>query len=111
MKRTQKVSVHTFDIKSKVIRKINVPLEEGGYIPRIRFTQDPNKLAVMTLNRHQKPVRPILCRSAQHRLQKLAVRDESDTYIREKCIRQHHFLPGKLQFRQRKERIQPLVLV
>ena len=29
----------TFDIKSKVTRKINLPLEEGGYIPRIRFTQ------------------------------------------------------------------------
>lgn len=51
--KNSKVSVHTFDIKSKVTRKINLPLEEGGYIPRIRFTQDPNKLAIMTLNRHQ----------------------------------------------------------
>ena len=39
-----KVSVHTFDIKSKVTRKINVPVDADGYIPRIRFTQDPTSL-------------------------------------------------------------------
>lgn len=64
-----KVSVHTFDIKSKVTRKINVPLDEDGYIPRIRFTQDANKLAIMTLNRHQNrlelylPTRAVRCAS------------------------------------------------
>ena len=48
-----KVSVHTFDIKSKVTRQVKLPIDADGYIPRIRFTQDPNKLAIMTLNRHQ----------------------------------------------------------
>ncbi|MBQ2362454.1 MAG: S9 family peptidase [Bacteroidaceae bacterium] len=48
-----KVSVHTFDIKSRATRKINVPLDAEGYIPRIAFSSDPNKLLVLTLNRHQ----------------------------------------------------------
>ena len=59
-----KVSVHTFDIKSHVTRKMDLPLghvtrkmdlplDADGYIPRIKFTSDPEKLAIMTLNRHQ----------------------------------------------------------
>lgn len=48
-----KVSVHTYDIKSHVTRKMDLPLDEDGYIPRIKFTSDPEKLAIMTLNRHQ----------------------------------------------------------
>lgn len=48
-----KVTVHTFDIKSKVTRKMDLPLDADGYIPRIKFTDDENALAIMTLNRHQ----------------------------------------------------------
>ncbi|MBQ5393350.1 MAG: DPP IV N-terminal domain-containing protein, partial [Bacteroidaceae bacterium] len=33
-----KVTVHTFDIKSRATRKINVPLDAEGYIPRIAFS-------------------------------------------------------------------------
>ena len=47
------VSVQTFDIKARVIRTMKLPLEADSYIPRIRFTSDPAKLAVFTLNRHQ----------------------------------------------------------
>ena len=48
-----KVSVHTFDIKSMVTRKIDLKIDEEDYIPRIHFTSDPEKLAIVTLNRHQ----------------------------------------------------------
>ncbi len=48
-----KVTVHTFDIKSRATRQINVPLEAEGYIPRIAFSSDPNKLLILTQNRHQ----------------------------------------------------------
>ena len=77
-----KVSVHTFDIKTKVTRTLKLPLDADGYIPRIRFTKDPDKLAVFTLNRHQNRFdlyfadpRSTVCR--------LALRDETDTYIKE----------------------------
>ena len=45
--------MHPFDIKTKVTRTLKPPLEDDGYTPRIRFTRDANKLAVLTLNRHQ----------------------------------------------------------
>jgi len=47
------VSVQAYSVDNKDIKKLNVPLEEGGYIPRICFTENPEQLAVMTLNRHQ----------------------------------------------------------
>lgn len=86
------MSVHTFDIKSKVTRKINVPVDADGYIPRIRFTQDPNKLAVMTLNRHQNRF-DLYFADPRSTVAKLALRDESDTYIRENVFDNIVFYP------------------
>ena len=48
-----KVSVLTYDIKSRVTRTMQVPLDADGYIPRIQFTGEKDKLMVLTLNRHQ----------------------------------------------------------
>lgn len=48
-----KVSVLTYDIKSRVTRTMQVPLDADGYIPRIQFTGNRDKLMVLTLNRHQ----------------------------------------------------------
>ena len=95
--KNSKVSVHTFDIKSKVTRKINLPLEEGGYIPRIRFTQDPNKLAIMTLNRHQNRF-DLYFADPRSTICKLAVRDESGTYIRENVFDNIIFYPETFSF-------------
>ena len=77
-----KVSVHTFDIKSKVTRQIDVPLDKDGYIPRIRFTKDPEKLAVLTLNRHQNRL-DLYFANPRSTVCKLVLRDESDKYIKE----------------------------
>lgn len=92
-----KVSVHTFDIKSKVTRKINVPVDADGYIPRIRFTQDPNKLAVMTLNRHQNRF-DLYFADPRSTVAKLALRDESDTYIHEDVFDNIDFYPDNFSF-------------
>lgn len=77
-----KVSVHTFDIKTKVNRQVQVPMDEDGYIPRIRFTKDPEKLAILTLNRHQNRLE-LYFANPRSTVCKLALRDESDTYIKE----------------------------
>lgn len=92
-----KVSVHTFDIKSKVTRKINVPLDEDGYIPRIRFTQDANKLAIMTLNRHQNRLE-LYFADPRSTVCKLALRDETDTYIKESTFDNIIFYPNNFSF-------------
>lgn len=92
-----KVSVHTFDIKSKVIRQIDVPLDEDGYIPRIRFTKDPEKLAIMTLNRHQNCL-DLYFANPRSTMCKLVLRDESDKYIKENVFDQVIFYDNNFSF-------------
>lgn len=75
-----KVSVHTFDIKSRVTRTMDVPLDADGYIPRIHFTADPNQLAVITLNRHQSRM-DIYMVNPRSTVSKLVLREESDKYV------------------------------
>ena len=48
-----KVSVWSYDIKSRKTRQLNIPLADDGYIPRIKATTDPNRIIVYTMNRHQ----------------------------------------------------------
>lgn len=87
-----KVSVHTFDIKSKVTRKIDLPLDEDGYIPRIKFTNDENALAIMTLNRHQNRF-DLYYANPRSTLCKLMVRDEAPQYIKENAYSNITFYP------------------
>ncbi|MBQ8270129.1 MAG: S9 family peptidase [Bacteroidaceae bacterium] len=86
-----KVSVHSFDIKSRVTRKLDVPLPEEGYIPRIKFTKEPATLAVLTLNRHQS-VMDILAVNPLSGVSKRILREESDTYLNEQAYAGIEFL-------------------
>ena len=77
-----KISVHSFDIKSRVTRKLDVNIPEEGYIPRIKFTKNPDVLAVLTLNRHQS-VMEIQAVNPRSGSSKTILREESDTYLNE----------------------------
>ena len=77
-----KLSVHSFDIKSRVTRKLNVNIPEEGYIPRIKFTKNPDVLAVLTLNRHQS-ILEIQAVNPRSGSSKTILREESDTYLNE----------------------------
>lgn len=91
------VSVRTFDIKSKVTRTVKLPLDAGGYIPRIRFTKSPDKLAIFTLNRHQNRFDLFLANPRSTEC-KLILRDESDTYIKEDIFDNIIFYPEYFSF-------------
>ena len=90
-----KVSVHTYDIKSHVTRKMDLPLDEDGYIPRIKFTSDPEKLAIMTLNRHQNRF-DIYMANPRSALCKLTIRDEAEQYIKEQAYSDIVFYPENI---------------
>lgn len=92
-----KVSVHTFDIQTRVTRQMDVPLDKDGYIPRIRFTKDPEKLAIMTLNRHQNRFDLYFC-NPRSKVCKLVLRDETDTYIKERVFDEIHFYDENFSF-------------
>lgn len=97
-----KVSVHSFDIKSRVTRKMNVPLDADGYIPRIRFTKDPNKLAVITLNRHQNRL-DLYFTDPRSTVSKLILRDESPYYINENVLDNIIFYDNNFSFLSEKD--------
>ena len=97
-----KVSVHTFDIKSKVTRKMKLPLDPDGYIPRIRFTQDAAKLAIMTLNRNQNRF-DLYFADPRSTLCKLVLRDESPYYINESVFDNIMFYPQNFSFISEKD--------
>lgn len=85
-----KVSVQTYDIKSHVIRTMNLPMDSDGYVPRIKFTETPDQLAIVTLNRHQNRME-IFMGNSRSLVCKLALRLEDEKYINEAAYNQLAF--------------------
>jgi dipeptidyl-peptidase-4 len=47
------VGVYAYNVDTKDTKKMNIPMDADGYIPEIRFTENVDQLAIMTLNRNQ----------------------------------------------------------
>lgn len=97
-----KVSVHTYDIKSHVTRKMDLQIDNDGYIPRIKFTSDPEKLAIMTLNRHQNRL-DLYMANPRSGLCKVAIRDEAEQYIKESAYSNIKFYPEHIVMMSEKD--------
>ena len=80
-----KVSVWSFDIGSRQTRQLQVPLDEDGYIPRLKMTSDASQVAVFTLNRHQDCLR-IYMANPLSTVCKLSVEEKSSKYVREEAM-------------------------
>jgi len=95
-----KVSVHSYDIKSHQTRKMDIPLDADGYIPRIKATSDATKIAIFTLNRHQDQMRIYMANPLSTVCQ-LAIEDKVDKYIKEEVFEEvkitdrHILLPSE----------------
>ena len=94
------VSVWSYNIQSRQTRKIAVPLDADGYIPRIKATSDPSKIAVFTMNRHQDQLRIYMANPLSTVCQ-LAIEDQVEKYIKEDVLDevqitdQHILLPSE----------------
>ena len=82
-----KLSVHSYDIKSHQTRTLQVPLDADGYIPRIKMTSDPAKVAVFTLNRHQDHLKLFMVNPLST-VSQLVIEDKVDKYINEDAFAQ-----------------------
>lgn len=91
--KNSEVKVMTFDIKNRVTRTLDVPLDKDGYIPRIKFTSDPTKLAVITLNRHQSQM-DVYMANPLSTVCKLVLREKNEKYVRETAYTQMKFYDG-----------------
>lgn len=96
------VECHVFDIYAKTTRKMNVPLDADGYIPRIEFTKSPEQLAVMTLNRDQNRFDMYFAHPRSTEA-KLILRDENKYYIDSEFLKSIYFLPNQFTYISEKD--------
>lgn len=77
------VSVHSFDIKSSVIRDMDLKLDSTCYIPRIEFVENAdNDLFIFTLNRRQNKLE-VYSANPRSTVCTLTLREEDDRYLDE----------------------------
>ena len=76
-----KVKIGVVDIEKSKTTWMNIEKEEDFYIPRIKFTNDPNILSVQRLNRDQNNLELILC-DVKNGQAKTIVTDKYDTWIK-----------------------------
>lgn len=80
-----KVAVYSYDIKSRQTRKMQLPLDADGYIPRIKMTSDPTKVAIFTLNRYQDNL-SIYMANPLSTVCQLVIQDKVDKYFKEEAM-------------------------
>lgn len=81
------VQVMSYDIKSHQTRTMQLPLDADGYVPRIKSTNDPTKVLVFTLNRHQDCLRIFTANPMSTVCQQI-IEDKVDKYINEDVFSQ-----------------------
>ena len=89
------VSVHTYDVKTKDIKKMDLPLDEDGYIPRIYF-MPKGELAIFTMNRRQN-ILTMYYANPRSKVCKAVLKEENEYYIEADMLDQmkvtnNHFL-------------------
>lgn len=92
-----KVEVRVFDIEARTTRTLDVPLDADGYIPRIKFTQNPEELAVMTLNRDQNRF-DMYFANPRTTVSKLILREENKYYVDSEWLKTIHFLKDRFTY-------------
>lgn len=89
------VSAWSYDIKSHKINRLQVPLDADGYMPRIKPTNDPMRIVVYTMNRHQDD----LCLYAvnpRSTVAQLIIKEHVDKYVREEAVEGVKFVGDKI---------------
>lgn len=86
------VSVFSYTVDTRALKKMNLPLAADSYIPRIQFTPDPNRLAVVSLNRTQNQM-DIYTVNPKSGVSKLLLRETDKAWIDEPILDNIAFYP------------------
>lgn len=79
------VSVLSFDIQARQTRKMDLPLDADGYIPRIKMTSNPNTIIVYMMNRHQDKLR-LYSANPRSTVCKLLIDESVPSYVKEEAM-------------------------
>jgi dipeptidyl-peptidase-4 len=74
------VDIYAYDMKSAKINKFDIGKDTDIYIPRIKWTQDPNILCIYKMNRHQNKL-DLLLGNAETGTTETMMTEENKTYI------------------------------
>lgn len=91
------VACSAYNVETKDIKKMNIPLDVDGYIPLIKFTTNPEQLAVMTLNRNQN-IFSMYFANPKSSVAKLVLRDENKYYIEPNYLKYISFTPDNFTY-------------
>ena len=89
------VTAWSYDIKSRKINRLNVPIDADGYMPRIKSTVDPNRIVVYTMNRHQDQ----LCLYAVNprtTVAQLLIKESVPKYVQESAVEAIKFVGNNI---------------
>ncbi len=74
------VKVVSYDVETRALKTMNVPMDADGYINKIEFGKTPERLMVNTLNRNQNEMR-LYAVNPRSAMAKLVYSDKSDSWI------------------------------
>ncbi|MCD8203063.1 MAG: DPP IV N-terminal domain-containing protein, partial [Prevotella sp.] len=89
------VSVMSYDIQSKQIRTMQLDLEQGGYIPRIKATSDAQSIIVYTMNRHQDQL-CLYSVNPRSTLGKLLIKESVPKYVKSEAMENIKITSGNI---------------
>ncbi|MGB0788245.1 MAG: S9 family peptidase, partial [Marinirhabdus sp.] len=74
------VSLHLYDVSTKNSQEVNLGAYENYYLPRIKWTQDPNVLSVQATNRLQNTIDLVFVNAATNTSQ-LILKEKDGAYV------------------------------
>lgn len=83
--RNSTVGVYSYDIQSHQTRKLQVPLDADGYIPRIVSTKDAQNIIVYTFNRHQDHL-SLYSVNPRSTVAKMLIQEKNSKYVPEEAM-------------------------
>ena len=78
--RNSRVSVLSYDVETRAVKKMNLPVDNETYVNRIEFSSTIDRLMVNTLNRNQNEMR-LYAVNPRSAVAKLVYTDKSKTWI------------------------------
>ena len=92
-----KVSVHVFNVKNRTTKTMDIGDMKDVYVPRLRWSNDPDKLGILKMNRRQDQLELFVANPASGVANALLTVRE-DQYITENVLDNIRFLPDGKHF-------------
>ncbi|MDE7471262.1 MAG: DPP IV N-terminal domain-containing protein, partial [Paramuribaculum sp.] len=83
------VTVHSYDVETRKVKKIDLPGLQTEYIPRITYAYSPDRLIIVTLNRNQTRMEIFSANPMSTVVKSLLVEESADWLSTDTCVAIH----------------------